>query len=95
MSLPLNIATGKQATILGRPAMFFHGVCSAMGVLPKQALIIGDDIESDISGAQQAGLKTALAQTSKYRDEFVAQTGIKASLVLPSIANLPDALNLL
>jgi HAD superfamily hydrolase (TIGR01458 family) len=92
----IEYATGKQATILGKPSKdFFHGVCSSMGVSPKQILMIGDDIESDIGGAQQAGLKTALVQTGKYRAEFVQQTGIKASLVLPSIADLPDALSLL
>jgi len=92
----IEYATGKQATILGKPSEdFFHGVCSSMGVLPEQTLMIGDDIESDIGGAQQAGLKTALVQTGKYRADFVQQTGIKADLVLPSIADLPDALNLL
>jgi HAD superfamily hydrolase (TIGR01458 family) len=92
----IEYATGKQATILGKPSKdFFHGVCSCMGVLPEQTLMIGDDIESDISGAQQAGLRTALVKTGKYRAEFVQQTGIKANLVLPSIADLPDALSLL
>jgi HAD superfamily hydrolase (TIGR01458 family) len=92
----IEYATGKQATILGKPSKdFFHGVCSSMGVLPEQTLMIGDDIESDIGGAQQAGLKTALVQTGKYRAEFVQQTGIKADLVLPSIADLPNALSLL
>ena len=92
----IEYATGKQATILGKPSKnFFHGVCSSMGVLPEQTLMIGDDIESDIGGAQQAGLKTALVQTGKYRAEFVAQTGIKADLALPSIADLPNALSLL
>jgi len=34
-------------------------------------------------------------QTGKYRTEFIQQTGIKADLILPSIADLPDALNLI
>lgn len=92
----IEYATGKQATILGKPSKdFFHGVCSSMGVLPEQTLMVGDDIESDIGGAKAAGLKAALVQTGKYRTEFVQQTGIKADLVLPSIADLPDALKLL
>lgn len=92
----IEYATDKQATVLGKPSKeFFHGVCSSMGVLPEQTLMIGDDVESDIGGAQQAGLKTALVQTGKYRAEFVRQTGIKADLVLPSIADLPNALSLL
>jgi len=92
----IEYATGKQATILGKPSRdFFRGVCSTLGVLPEQTVMVGDDIESDIGGAQQAGLITALVQTGKYRTEFVRQTGIKADLILPSIADLPDALSLL
>lgn len=92
----IEYATGKQATILGKPSGdFFLGACSAIGVLPQQALMVGDDIESDIGGARAAGLHTALVQTGKYREEFVCRTGIKADLLLPSIADLPDALDLL
>jgi len=57
--------------------------------------MVGDDIESDIGGAIDAGLKTALVKTGKYREDFAKQTGIKSNLTLPSIADLPDALNLL
>jgi len=92
----IEYATGTEATILGKPSQdFFHGVCSALHVAPESALMIGDDIESDIGGAKDAGLKTALVQTGKYREDFVRATGIKADLVLPSIADLPDALKLL
>jgi len=92
----IEYATGKEAMVLGKPSKdFFYGVCTALKIKPQEALMIGDDIESDIGGAQGAGLKTALVQTGKYRAGFVTATGIKADLVLPSIIDLPDALNLL
>jgi len=96
----IEYATGREATVLGKPSTdFFHGICKALGVAPEHALMIGDDIESDIGGAQHAGLKTVLVQTGKYREEFVKQIGkeqgIKADLTIPSIADLPDALSLL
>jgi len=92
----IEYATGTEAMVLGKPSQgFFHGVCTALNVEPESALMVGDDIESDIGGAKDAGLKTALVQTGKYREDFVKATGIKADLVLPSIADLPDALNLL
>lgn len=96
----IEYATGKEATILGKPSTdFFHGICKALDVLPEQTLMVGDDIESDIGGAHQAGLKTVLVQTGKYRAEFVKQIakqkGIKADMIIPSIADLPDALSLL
>ena len=92
----IEYATGQQAEILGKPSKaFFHGICERLGVAPHEALMVGDDIESDIGGAREAGLKTALVQTGKYRAEFVRDSGIKANLVVPSIADLPDALKLL
>jgi len=92
----IEYATGREAEILGKPsADFFHGICRNIGTEPAQALMVGDDVESDIAGAKDAGLKTALVQTGKYREDFVKQSGIKADLVLPSIADLPDAIKLL
>ena len=96
----IEYATGKEAMVLGKPSRdFFHGICKALDVAPEHTLMVGDDIESDIGGAQQAGLKTVLVQTGKYRAEFVKQIGkqqgIKADLTILSIADLPDALSLL
>jgi len=96
----IEYATGKEATVLGKPSKgFFHGICQKLAVLPEHTLMIGDDIESDIGGARNAGLKTVLVETGKYRAEFVKKVvrerGIKADLLIPSIADLPDALSLL
>jgi len=92
----IEYATGREAEILGKPsADFFHDICRNIGTDPAQTLMVGDDVESDIGGAKDAGLKTALVQTGKYREDFVKQSGIKADLVLPSIADLPDAIKLL
>lgn len=92
----IEYATGKEAEILGKPsADFFHDICRNIDTDPAQTLMVGDDVESDIGGAKDAGLKTALVQTGKYREDFVKQSGIKADLVLPSIADLPDAIKLL
>jgi len=96
----IEYATGKNAVILGKPStQFFHAICKELNTLPEHALMVGDDIESDIGGAQHSGLKTILVQTGKYREAFVKQISqqqsIKADLVIPSIADLPDALSLL
>jgi len=92
----IEYATGCEATVLGKPSRdFFHGICARLDAAPRNCLMVGDDIESDIGGAQNAGLKTALVQTGKYREEFVRKSGIRADLVLPTIADLPDALHLL
>jgi len=92
----IEYATGKSAKVLGKPSdSFFHTICESLNVRREDALMVGDDIESDIGGALDAGLKTALVKTGKYREDFARQTGIKPDLTLPSIADLPDALSLL
>jgi len=92
----IEYAAGVQAVTLGKPSRdFFLGICAAMGTPPQAALMVGDDVETDIGGAQTAGLKAALVQTGKYRADFVKRTGVKPDLTIPSIADLPDALHLL
>jgi len=36
-----------------------------MHLSPEEVVMVGDDIEADIKGAQDAGLRTALVQTGK------------------------------
>ncbi len=64
----LEIATGQKATVLGKPAKeFFHTAIKNFGCRPGEAVMIGDDVDSDINGAFHAGLQTILVQTGKYK----------------------------
>ncbi len=90
----VEYATGKEAVVLGKPAReFYHGICRQLGVEPACTLMVGDDIESDIGGAKEAGLATMLVQTGKYREDFVHRTGITADLTVPTIADVPTAVH--
>ncbi|RMH62540.1 MAG: TIGR01458 family HAD-type hydrolase [Zetaproteobacteria bacterium] len=89
----IEYATGKKAQIMGKPSTdFFHGICRALDVSPAHTLMIGDDIESDVAGAQRAGLHGMLVHTGKYRPAFAAASGISPDYELDSIALLPDFL---
>ena len=58
--------------------------------LPKSAVaVIGDDIDSDVQGAQRAGLYGVLCKTGKYREEYVRRSGIKPDYLIDSIRYLP------
>ncbi|WP_369959468.1 TIGR01458 family HAD-type hydrolase [Pseudomonas benzenivorans] len=64
----LEYAAGVEALVLGKPsAAFFLGALEELGVQAPQALMIGDDVEGDVLGAQKAGLQGCLVQTGKYR----------------------------
>jgi len=65
----LEYAAGCEATVLGKPApMFFHAAVMQLGCRPHEAVMIGDDVFSDVNGAVRAGLKGVLVKTGKYRE---------------------------
>jgi len=63
----LEYASGQKASLIGKPSeAFYHLACTDMGMSPSECVMIGDDIESDIKGAQDAGIKAILVQTGKF-----------------------------
>lgn len=64
----LEFASGKQAIIVGKPAAdFFLQAVNKLGCDPQQVMMIGDDVESDVNGAIDAGLQACLVRTGKYQ----------------------------
>lgn len=51
------IYTGKPERI------FFEELCARVGVAPKDCVLVGDNLESDIAGAKRVGMKTVLTLT--------------------------------
>jgi HAD superfamily hydrolase (TIGR01458 family) len=89
----LEYATGQEAHVVGKPAPgFFAQVLDDLGVQARSALMVGDDIESDIGGALGAGLQAVLVRTGKFREERVRASGIEPTAVIGSVAELPDLL---
>ncbi len=89
----VEYASGREAEVVGKPAAaFFEIVLGSLGVSASEAAMVGDDIESDIGGALDAGLRAVLVRTGKYRAEFVAETGIEPTATVDSIADLPALL---
>jgi HAD superfamily hydrolase (TIGR01458 family) len=95
----LEYASQVRAQVLGKPAAaIFRTAFEALGSAPGETVMIGDDIESDVGGAADAGLQTVLVRTGKYRPEderhprcradFVADdfAGALAGYILPRLA---------
>jgi ribonucleotide monophosphatase NagD (HAD superfamily) len=51
--------------------------------------MVGDDLWSDVEGAQRAGLQGWLVRTGKYRESVLQESGIRPDRILDSIAALP------
>ena len=87
----LEYASGKQATVLGKPeAGFFGAALASIGLEAGEVAMVGDDPESDVAGAKRAGLKAVQVRTGKWRPgDDVGE----ADRILDSIADLPGALD--
>lgn len=72
----LEYAAGRPARIFGKPAPdYFLAALQTIGCMPREAIMVGDDAESDVGGAMAAGLQGILVRTGKYRpgDEEACQ----------------------
>ncbi|NOT69674.1 MAG: TIGR01458 family HAD-type hydrolase [Methylophilaceae bacterium] len=86
----LEYASGVKATIIGKPSVdFFQMALDDMGLEPAQVAIIGDDIDADVGGGQQAGLKGILVKTGKYRQDYTEVSKVRPDFTIASIAELP------
>lgn len=87
----LEYASGKAATVMGKPEpAFFEAALRDLGLEAGEAAMVGDDAESDVVGAQRAGLSSIQVRTGKYRPENVGEPDAE----IESIARLPQILGL-
>lgn len=85
----LEHATKREAIVFGKPSLrFFLAAVERLGLAPRDVLMVGDDIEADIGGAQAAGLKGALVKTGKFREADI-DGQIRPAAVWDSVADLP------
>ncbi len=86
----LEFAVGKEAIVAGKPsAAFYTAALRSMGLdSGKSAAMVGDDLWSDVQGAQHAGLMGWLVRTGKYRESTLAESGIVPDRILESVAAL-------
>jgi HAD superfamily hydrolase (TIGR01458 family) len=89
----LEYASGREAVLAGKPSpAFFRAALDAFPARPEEAAMVGDDLESDVGGAQAAGLRGVLVRTGKHRADEMARSRIRPDAVLGSLAELPTLL---
>jgi phospholysine phosphohistidine inorganic pyrophosphate phosphatase len=85
----LEYATGRRAVVLGKPdAAFYAAAVAALGVDAADVVMVGDDLRTDVEGAQGAGLTGVLVRTGKFTPADL-EGDIRPDAVLDSIADLP------
>lgn len=87
----LEYVCNKPARVMGKPNHdFFQRVLNSAGVAADNALMVGDDIDTDVGGAQGMGVSGCLVRTGKFRAAYAEKSTIKPDYILDSIAALPD-----
>ena len=86
----LEFAGGKDAAVAGKPSpAFYKAALESIGVAAgKRVAMVGDDLWSDVQGAQRAGLLGWLVKTGKYRESALMESGIVPDRILESVAAL-------
>jgi HAD superfamily hydrolase (TIGR01458 family) len=92
-SAALEYATNREAFVVGKPARaFFVTALAELGAEPESAVMVGDDIEADVGGAIDAGLRGILVRTGKYRREILDASEVSPSEIVDSVADVPGLL---
>jgi HAD superfamily hydrolase (TIGR01458 family) len=87
----LEYAAEVEAVVLGKPNVaYFAAACEAVDSDPELTWMVGDDLESDIGGAQGVGMRTVLVRTGKFRPDEVEQARIRPDGIVSSIGHLPE-----
>ncbi|MEU8436499.1 TIGR01458 family HAD-type hydrolase [Streptomyces sp. NPDC029216] len=86
----LEKAARTEAEVTGKPApAFFASALAHLGADASEALMVGDDIESDVLAAQRSGITGVLVRTGKYLPETHRAASGTPDHVLDSFADLP------
>jgi HAD superfamily hydrolase (TIGR01458 family) len=87
----LEYAADIEATVLGKPSNpYFAAALEALDAEPGLTWMVGDDLEGDIVGAHNHGMKTILVRTGKFRPDDVERSQIQPDGIVSSIAQLPQ-----
>ena len=85
----LEFASGKPAAVAGKPsAAFFEAAVASMGMPRSSVAMVGDDLWSDVEGAQRAGLQGWLVGTGKFRKDLLDHASVRPDRILASVAEL-------
>ena len=85
----LEAAAGKTAKVMGKPSgTFFRIALESLQRSPSEVIVVGDDITSDIVGAQAMEMRSILVKTGKFKLNQLENPVAKPTWVLESVSEL-------
>ena len=87
----LEAAAGATAKVMGKPSKtFFRLALESLQCPSSEAIVVGDDITSDIVGAERMEMRSILVKTGKFKPNQLENPIAKPTWMLNSIAELPN-----
>ena len=93
----LEFAIEKNAVVVGKPSAEFFltalaDIAKDIGCNPDEAVMVGDDIVSDVGGAQKCGMQGVLVRTGKYRPSDENHASVKPDQIVDNLAQFVNNL---
>jgi HAD superfamily hydrolase (TIGR01458 family) len=90
----LEYAAGIEAEVVGKPtAAYFEAALAQVDAKPAEAIMVGDDVETDIGGAKAIGMRGVLVRTGKFLPATLRDAEPQPDAVIDSVASLPAYLD--
>jgi HAD superfamily hydrolase (TIGR01450 family) len=82
----LEFASGKRAVLIGKPSpRMFQLALRLANEKPNRAVMVGDQIETDLIGARRAGVHTILVLTGVESRVEIARSKIKPDAIIENV----------
>jgi len=87
----LETTTGRKVEMIaGKPSrQMLEAAVARTGVVAQQCLLVGDRLATDVYMGHCAGMDTALVLTGVTTPKMLAESDLKPTFVLESVADLP------
>lgn len=87
---PVELATGKGAYFIGKPnPLMVRSALQRLGIHGREAVMIGDNMETDIRAGVEYGLDTVLVLSGVATRESVAAYPYRPGLILNGVGDIP------
>jgi len=89
----LERASGVQAVYTGKPNSFaFELALQSMVLGNRQVAMIGDQVATDVIGANRIGMQTVLVRTGEFRPVDLIRNAVQPDFIIDSVQDIPDML---
>ena len=89
----LEKASGVKATYIGKPNPYmFELTLKSMNLDKSEVIMVGDQVSTDIKGAQNFGIRSILLRTGEFNERDLTSDS-KPDFVLDSIQNILKLIN--